>query len=81
MRVYVEGKSQVVGRQHGKTDAIIMVILTAYCIVFFRAALGYLLYEYPNLLDNGNIRDPLLLQLWVVIGILGAITGGASGGS
>ena len=78
MRVYVEGKSQVVDRQYEKTDVILIVVLTVYCIACFLAALGYLFYEYPNLQDNGNINDPVLLQLCVVIGILGAITRGVS---
>ena len=78
MRVYVDGKSQVVDRQYDKTDVILIVILTVYSIAFFLAAMGYLFSEYPNLLDNGNVNDPVLLQLCVVIGILGAITCGAS---
>ena len=78
MRVYVEGKSQAVDRQYDKTDVILIVILSVYCIAFFLASLAYLFYEYPNLQDNGNINDPVLLQLCVVIGILGAITRGAS---
>jgi len=78
MRVYVEGESQVVDRQYDRTDVILIVILTVYCIAVFLASLGYLLYEYPNLQDAGNINDSVLLQLCVVIGILGAITRGAS---
>jgi len=78
MRVYVEGKSQAIERQYDKTDVILIVILSVYCVAFFLAALAYLFYEYPNLMDNGNINDPILLQLCVVIGILGAITRGAS---
>ncbi len=78
MRVYVEGKSQMIDRQYDKTDVILIVILSVYCIAFFLASLGYLSYEYPNLQENGNINDTVLLQLCVVIGILGAITRGAS---
>ena len=78
MRVYVEGKTQMIDRQYDKTDVILIVILSVYCIAFFLASLGYLFYEYPNLQDNDNINDPVLLQLCVVIGILGAITRGAS---
>jgi len=78
MRVYVDGKSEAVERQYDRTDVILIVILSVYCVAFFIAALGYLFYEYPNLQDNGNINDPVLLQLCVVIGILGAITRGAS---
>lgn len=78
MRVYVEGKSQAVERQYDKTDVILIVILSVYCVAFFLAALGYLFYEYPNLQENGNINDPVLLQLCVAIGVLGAITRGAS---
>ena len=78
MRVYVEGESPVVDRQYDRTDVILIVILTVYCIAVFLASLGYLLYEYPNLQDAGNVNDSVLLQLCVVIGILGAITRGAS---
>lgn len=78
MRVYVEGKSQAIERQYDKTDVILIVILSVYCVAFFLAALAYFFYEYPNLMDNGNINDSVLLQLCVVIGILGAITRGAS---
>ncbi len=78
MRVYVEGKSQMIDRQYDKTDVILIVILSIYCIAFFLASLGYLFYEYPNLQENGNINDPVLLQLCVVIGVLGAITRGCS---
>jgi hypothetical protein len=78
MRVYVEGTSQGVERQYDKTDVILIIVLSVYCVAFFLAALAYLFYEYPNLQDNGNINDSVLLQLCVVIGILGAITRGAS---
>ncbi len=78
MRVYVEGKSQMIDRQYDKTDVILIVILSVYCIAFFLACLWYLSYQYPNLQKNGNINDTVLLQLCVVVGILGAITRGAS---
>ncbi len=79
MRVYVEGKSQMIDRQYDKTDVILIVILSVYCIAFFLASLAYLSYEYPNLeQDVGSSTNPVLLQLCVVIGILGAITRGAS---
>ena len=78
MRVYVEGKSQMIDRQYDKTDVILIVILSIYCVAFFLASLAYLFYEYPNLQENGNINDPILLQLCVVIGVLGAITRGSS---
>ena len=78
MRVYVEGKSRTDDRQYDKTDVILIVILSVYCIAFFVATLAYLSYEYPNLQENGNINDPVLLQLCVAIAILGAITRGAS---
>jgi hypothetical protein len=78
MRIYVEGKSQMIDRQYDKTDVILIAILSVYCIAFFLASLGYLSLEYKNLQDNGNTNDPVLLQLCVVIGILGAITRGAS---
>lgn len=78
MRVYVEGKSQAVERPYDRTDVILIVVLSVYCVAFFLAALGYLFFEYPNLQNNGNINDPVLLQLCVVIGILGALTRGAS---
>ncbi len=78
MRVYVEGKSQMIDRQYDKTDVILIVILSIYCVAFFLASLAYLFYEYPNLQENGNINDSVLLQLCVVIGVLGAITRGSS---
>lgn len=78
MRVYVEGKSQMIDRQYDKTDLILIVILSVYCVAAFLAALAYLFYEYPNMQVNGNINESILLQLCVVIGILGAITRGAS---
>lgn len=78
MRVYVEGKSQMIDRQYDKTHLILIVILSVYCIAFFVACLWYLSYQYPNLQENGNINDAVLLQLCVVVGILGAITRGAS---
>ena len=78
MRVYVEGESQAVDRQYDRTDVILIVILTVYCVAAFLASLAYLLYDYPNLQDAGNINDSVLLQLCVIIGILGAITRGAS---
>jgi hypothetical protein len=78
MRVYVEGKSQMIDRQYDKTDVILIVILSIYCVAFFVATLGYLFFQYPNLQEDGNVNDPVLLQLCVVIGILGAITRGAS---
>jgi len=68
----------MIDRQYDKTDVILIVILSVYCVAFFLASLGYLFYEYPNLMENGNINDPILLQLCVVIGILGAITRGSS---
>ncbi len=68
----------MIDRQYDKMDVILIVILSVYCIAFFLASLAYLFYEYPNLQDNGNINDPVLLQLCVVIGILGAITRGSS---
>lgn len=68
----------MVDRQYVKTDVILIVILSVYCVVFFLAALGYLLVEYPNLQQNGNINDSVLLRLTIVIGVLGAITRGAS---
>jgi len=69
----------MIDRPYDKTDVILIVILSIYCVAFFIASLGYLFYEYPNLQGDGNvINDPVLLQLCVVIGILGAITRGAS---
>ena len=68
----------MIDKQYVKTDVILIVILSVYCVAFFLAALGYLFVEYPNLQQDGNINDPVLLQLVVVIGVLGAITRGAS---
>lgn len=70
----------MIDRQYDKTDVILIVILSVYCIAFFLASLGYLSYDYPNLQDDvtGNINDSVLLQLCVVIGILGAVTRGTS---
>jgi len=80
MRVYVDGPRQAVEvePQYDKTDIILIIVLSVYCIAFFFAALGYLFYHYPNLQENGNINDTVLLQLCVVLGILGALTRGAS---
>ncbi len=68
----------MIDRQYDKTDVILIVILSVYCIAFFVATLAYLSYDYPNLQENGNINDPVLLQLCVAIAILGAVTRGAS---
>ena len=68
----------MIDRQYAKTDVILIVIFSVYCVATFLAALGYLFVEYPNLQEAGNINDPVLLQLVAVIGVLGAITRGAS---
>ena len=68
----------MIDRQYVKSDVILIVVLSVYCIALVVAAVGYLFVQYASLQEDGNVNDPVLLQLVVAVGVLGSIMRGAS---
>ncbi|MFQ5743972.1 MAG: hypothetical protein ACE5HV_10340 [Acidobacteriota bacterium] len=68
----------MIDKQYVKSEVILIVILSAYCVALVIGALGYLFLEYANLQPSGGLNDSVLLRLVVAVGILGSIMRGAS---
>lgn len=69
----------MIDRQYVKSEVILIVALSIYCVALVVGALGYLFFEYGNLMTGEEaINDPVLLRLIVAVGVLGSVLRGAS---
>lgn len=69
----------MIDKQYVKSDVILIVILSVYCVALVIAALGFLFYDYPNLeTADGAVDDTVLLRLVVAVGVVGSVLRGAS---
>lgn len=68
----------MVDRQYEKSEVILIVILSVYCVALTFGALAYIFVEYDRLYGQDGLDEAVLFHLVCAVGVLASLMRGAS---